>query len=111
MSDAKHTPGPWYVGAMNDALFIINEPPRPVPVDTINTSLRTIVIAKVGEPHSEDISSAEAVANARLIAASPELLEACRQAKKYLEPNLVEPGRTVFWNLVSAIAKAEGRAQ
>jgi hypothetical protein len=45
--------------------------------------------------------------NARIIAAAPDLLEACKQAKKYLEPDLVEPGRTVFWNLVSAIAKAE----
>lgn len=39
-----------------------------------------------------------------------DLLEACKAAKKYLEPDLVEPGRTVFWSLVNAIAKAEGRA-
>jgi hypothetical protein len=48
-------------------------------------------------------------ANARLMAASPELLEAAKAAKKYLEPDLVEPGRTVFWKLVAAIAKAEGK--
>lgn len=46
--------------------------------------------------------------NARLIAAAPELLEACKTAKKFLEPDLVEPGRTVFWNLVSVISKATG---
>jgi hypothetical protein len=51
-----------------------------------------------------------ALANARLIAAAPDLLEACKQAKKYLEPDLVEPGRTVFWNLVAAIAKAEEKS-
>lgn len=47
-------------------------------------------------------------ANALLIAAAPELLAACMQAKKFLEPDLVEPGRTVFWNLVEAIRKAKG---
>lgn len=30
---------------------------------------------------------------------------ACIQAKKFLEPDLVEPGRTVFWSLVDVIAK------
>jgi len=37
------------------------------------------------------------------------LLEACKEAKKYLEPDLVEPGRTVFWKLVKAIAHAESK--
>jgi hypothetical protein len=45
-----------------------------------------------------------------LITAAPELLAACEQAKKYLETDLVEPGRSVFWNLVAAIAKATGKA-
>ncbi len=36
-----------------------------------------------------------------------DLLAACKAAKKYLEPDLVEPGRTVFWKLVEAIAKSE----
>ncbi len=40
--------------------------------------------------------------------AAPDLLAACEAAKKYLEPDLVEPGRTVFWNLVASIAKAKG---
>jgi len=44
----------------------------------------------------------------RLINAAPELLAACKMAKKYLEPVLDEPGRTVFWTLVDAIMKAEG---
>jgi len=44
--------------------------------------------------------------DATLIAAAPDLLEACEKAKKLLEPNLVEPGRTVFWELVAAISKA-----
>lgn len=47
---------------------------------------------------------------AKLFAAAPDLYEACEQAKKYLERDLVEPGRTVFWNLVAALAKARGGA-
>lgn len=26
----------WYVAAMNDCIFIVNEPPRPAPVDYVN---------------------------------------------------------------------------
>ena len=51
----------------------------------------------------------EAEANARLIAAAPALLAACEQAKSYLETDLVEPGRSVFWSLVDAVAKATGQ--
>ena len=47
---------------------------------------------------------------AKLFAAAPDLYETCEQAKKYLERDLVEPGRTVFWNLVAALAKARGVA-
>jgi len=45
---------------------------------------------------------------ARLITAASDLLEAAKDAKKYLEPDLIEPGRTVFWRLVEAINKAQG---
>jgi hypothetical protein len=37
----------------------------------------------------------------------PDLIKACLAAKKYLEPDLVEPGRTVFWNLVAAIKRVQ----
>lgn len=40
--------------------------------------------------------------------ATARLLTAARAAKRYLEPDLVEPGRTVFWGLVSAIKDMEG---
>lgn len=35
-----------------------------------------------------------AIANAKLIAAAPDLLEACELAKQHLVTDLVEPGRT-----------------
>lgn len=45
--------------------------------------------------------------DAELFAAAPDLLEAAKAAKEFLMPDLVEPGRTVFWALVAAIKKAE----
>lgn len=64
------TPGPWFVGTQNDALYIINTPPRPAPNDYITPgSPDTLLIASlyVLPSHAED-------ANAALIAAAPTLL-------------------------------------
>jgi len=47
-------------------------------------------------------------ANARLIAASPDLLEACKQSVITLDP--MDNDHAVLWRLLTeAIAKAEGR--
>lgn len=49
---------------------------------------------------------------ARLQDVNDTLLKACRRAKKLLEPVLdKEPDRTIFWELVEAIRKAEGKEQ
>jgi hypothetical protein len=118
-TEAKHTPGPWTVapreGGDDIAKVVANYS------EQVGDDGGTIQVASwIAELDSgidfgdegcdEGIRKREEmVANARLIAAAPELLEACRTAKRYLEPDLVEPGRTVFWSLVAAIAKAEGR--
>lgn len=39
--------------------------------------------------------------------AHDDLVAACKKAKKHLECDLVEPGRTVFWELVAALANAQ----
>jgi hypothetical protein len=64
---SKHTPGPWYVGAMNDCLFVIDKPPRPSNDDVVPEGWVTY-IAKL------DYKYDAASANARFIAAAPDLL-------------------------------------
>ena len=91
-----HTPGPWRIEKYTDTTTRDGE--------RIRAGNNLIVVNEVW-----GASLSECDANYRLVAAAPELLEACKQAKKHLERDLVEPGRTVFWNLVAAIAKAEGR--
>lgn len=104
---AGHTPGPWFLEHCPDGSYyaIKNRP---------EWGSGHIWIASAEESHlpkSDGFPSDEqGLANAQLIAAAPELLAACRRAKKLLEPEVTkEPDRTIFWELVSAIAKAEGR--
>lgn len=56
----------------------------------------------------------ECVANAGLIAAAPDLLEACEQVKSYLEElhaaGYDDPNNPVFIKLIAAIDRAEGSA-
>ena len=98
---AKHTPGPWEYPEHAYILSGSDDGPNFSGGDWE-------VLPPLGESGPVAICSSRE--NDRLIAAAPDLLEACKAAKKFLEPDLVEPGRTVFWNLVEAIKKAEGAA-
>ena len=68
----KHSPGPWTAkpAKLNtkDTLFYR--------ADVVNRGIRVAQVAGVGEESAN--------ANAQLIAAAPELLEACKKAKSYL---------------------------
>ena len=81
----QHTPGPWYVGAQNDALYIITRPPRPSRDDIVDIpDVKVIAIINVC---NDD-------ANARLIAAAPALLAALCEAVTAVEPlRIKEHGR------------------
>lgn len=67
--EAKHTPGPWHVGLGNGEGAIFADEGR-MRAETGGTTLYPIATACVGWNKAED------AANARLIAAAPELLEA-----------------------------------
>lgn len=56
----------------------------------------------------EKVAEGVSIDNAALISAAPDLLEVAQMAKAHLIRELEEPGRTVFWKLVAAIAKATG---
>jgi hypothetical protein len=74
MSETKHTPGPWKIGRgrqdANDPVFWH--------VDVLNKggTIRVARVAGVGQDTAE--------ANARLVASSPKLLNACKEALKNL---------------------------
>lgn len=76
--DKAATPGPWHVGAMNDALFIIDQPPRhftdnPLPPDGVTITIAAIAMLSMAD------------ANAALIVALrnhlPEILKALKEVR------------------------------
>ena len=96
-----HTPGPWSY-------------------ETDDSALNAVVYGKgrkqgqrkqhVAEVWSGDDRSTEvAEANARLIAAAPEMLEAIRKALNEITWSSVEGSNSVVDALSNAIAKAEGK--
>lgn len=99
-----------YVGTQNDALFIIDQPPRPAPVDCIvpGNPRGVNVIAKMC------ISGQEGDRLANVIAAAPDLLQALKGCDKaFVSWQLGQiPGRpddilALIRDVRNAIAKAE----
>lgn len=97
----NHTRGPW----------IVQQSHRKVPVIVGGLSGNTGLIASTGmttKPHAEKL------ANAYLISAAPDLLEACRAAERGCACSIMERNsghRTDCYvpELQQAIAKSEGR--
>jgi hypothetical protein len=86
-----HTPGPWRVGDAGHTIFGAPDPDRAAPAQ-VATLCRTVYSAR---------------ANARLIAAAPEMLEALRFVQEH---GAVYPEGEAGQRIRAAIAKAEGRA-
>jgi hypothetical protein len=110
----KPTFGPWFVGAQNDGLYVIDRPPRPSN-DDINPDADVEVIAKVYRP--ADGRHETEMARARLIAAAPDLLEASKEldgldcCEGYTFPESDWPRLWKALGLArAAVAKAEGKA-
>jgi hypothetical protein len=113
-----HTPGPWYVGAQNDMLFVIAGRAPSLDNDYPMHDADRTVIARVEDG---DKSHSETDANARLIAAAPELLAALKQCAELLDDysdvndgadgGSPVPNRamSLLRDVEAAIAKAEGR--
>lgn len=86
---SRHTPGPWKVDPKHDEHVITED---------------SLTVA------SMDIFRPDALANARLIAAAPELLEAARAILQCREDGTFGPdGQQGFKMLAEAVAKAGGQ--
>ena len=81
-----HTPGPWKIFPFDGTQIIINS----------SDDLVAVVYAY-------DRKKEEGQANARLIAAAPDLLAVCKEAE-----HKRRVGTEIYKMLVAAIAKAEG---
>lgn len=89
---AQHTPGPWRIVRDEDGCFEIADE---------NGLLINKTVARGGTTNR---------ANARLIAAAPDLLEACESALIALtNPGSENWRQTALTDIRAAIAKAEGR--
>lgn len=100
MKTTKHTPGPWETGGVMTLVEF-----RP---EGWNAPMCIADCHTKNAPQSET----ERVANARLIAAAPELLEACKAAMndKYARFGMTKDNYPVREILARAITKAEGGA-
>lgn len=94
MSEARHTPGPWATDDANDA-----------PRDVMSHGGRGLVATAYVILRGGEEECPIACANARLIAAAPELLEACKNALEFSDGGY----RWLNDMLRAAISKAEGR--
>lgn len=113
MGESKHTPGPWAIPVANVFRVVAPHAPREKPVDP-----RAYPWPVVADTDPQSTSGGEAAANARLIAAAPELLEAAKGLLQLIghgSGGPFEPRADGTYNerveaLFKAVDTAEGRA-
>lgn len=96
MSKTKHTPGPWKVGEENE--FEAYE----------FVSITTESGVQIGDVSSDGCVDDETHANARLIAAAPDMLAALKQIESEMRAGLGSSYGETREAVRRAIAKAEG---
>ena len=100
---AGHTPGKWHAATLRTQGI--------APGCDIGSDNNSNIAIVHHQP--DDRSAAETIANARLIAASPMLLEACRTARSAI---VLGNGREIDWDIIAdelsvAIRAAEGETE
>ena len=106
MSESKHTPGPWKPAMMNSRLMNVL-PHR------VHGFIVQIVGGADGQmvAHAHGRTEKECEANARLIAAAPDMLEALQGAAEAFKPyDRFKVDVDAMRKLEAAIAKAHKRA-
>ena len=90
---SEHTPGPWIAEYISHTGWVVRWD---------NPESRICSLRWIGGPHPPEVDKI-VEADARLIAAAPDLLAACKEAEQKFR---VET--EIYKMLVAAIAKAEG---
>ena len=97
----KHTPGPWMVNASTDTANCYK-------IEGAGLSVKVYGKDRY-LPNGTTVRVLRTLANARLIAAAPDLLAACKAVRDLVEFNDVP--REEIWKIIdAAVAKAEGGA-
>ncbi len=107
----KHTKGPWKVGGDgHEHKRADGTPWRQLSIYTgdIETGKDLEIVCSAEIPKGKGWFDEESRANAHLIAASPELLEVCKDAYKLIALTRPDTCGYVLVRLSDAIAKAEG---
>ena len=104
---AAHTPGPWQITNYNASMWTEpNSSDDWVPVISVAPSDDTHSFVAYVDG-SQDLNSGEAEANARLIAAAPEMLEALESVRERLRGMQEDP---LLDKVHTAIQKARGQS-
>lgn len=106
-----HTPGPWKYEPLSAAAHA--DPDLEAREDDLFWIFNTAVVEPVVEHvlatvHRYPVEQAEA--NARLIAAAPDLLEACKFFLSVLDINRAATAESPVDRIRAAVARAEGRS-
>lgn len=102
---AKYTPGPWKINKRSWPMTITGH----IHQITNNDRLPSAFVPAWDNPQEgEEDGSEEALANAHLIAAAPDLLAALKEAADFVQP--FNRAEDLLDKIEAVIAKAEGRS-
>lgn len=115
----KHTPGPWTIGDWNDSIGgvvyrnIFGRGRRVSGVGVYGHKLDGSIAGRKKKDggFTKTVPKDECDANAHLIAAAPELLEACEQAIDVFSPAATEVSNADYQAVLHAIADAIAKAK
>ena len=111
MTQGKHTPGPWRIRAVSKPMEIIGNIHQVTDVESFPTAF---VPAWDSPAAGEVYGTEEALANAHLIAAAPDMLEVLREAREHVAGSAPEwhyRTQEMVALIDAVIAKATGDSQ
>lgn len=118
MYDFKHTPGPWVTSEHYEDCMIILDPRGYEIVTAESTPILSDYVKRLGIQHWSDdergclnLSQEEQAANARLIAAAPELLDVLLQALPHVREQAKVDGHAfgTLQRMCEIIKKTQGK--